>query len=493
MPRDQDEDVTSPFTSGGAEPAQTPRAAPVAKPVDRARPLSWGVCGVMHQTGELSAYPGGLGVIRYVNSGVQFSAPPVGGVGWRPVSVEPGRYDAMWEGEPATARTLATLREEIDRAVRRKELDDEDHPLLRELDAVAVELATITAGLHQQRWSLGLIRPDNVLLKVSSGRAAPVLVDLGFSWRSDGKPPWEDSPGRPAWIETDGSPVWLWDQAPVYQQFADPNNGVVPPADEVADIKTLARLLAWLVAGTESRTVPDMANADYWQTLVIAASGRVPTADLIVKRLREFPLSEHFAKPIQLGTIEPPKKKSSSMGLVLLIAIPLVLLVAAGGVLAVLQPWKAKAEVVEAPPPEPDPVIPPKQDPKVPDPIPGEDPTTPLLASFDEAAAAADIVKMVEKLTALYKAGPGKKADMVEKDRGKFLEIWLKKYTEAVTMAAAPAKRFDAAKQLAELHLELKKLSESNPATDPVQVAKEKSYVEGAKNYAMQLGWNFSK
>ncbi len=495
MPRDQDEDVSSPYAPlGGAEPPVAPRAAPVAKPLDRAQPLVWGVCGVMHQAGELSAYPGGVGVIRYVNSGVAFAAPPVGGAGWRPVTSEPGRYDAMWEGDPTKARTLATLRTEIEKAVRRKELDSESHPLLRELDTVALGLATIAAGLHQQRWSLGMIRPDNVLLKPSPSGLTPVLVDLGFSWRSEGKPPWDDSPGRPAWIESEGSPVWLWDQTTVYQQFADPANGLVPPADEVADVKTLARLLAWLLAGSESRTVPEIENADYWQTLVIAAAGRVPTAERIVQRLREFPLSEHFAKPIDLGPIHPFPVKRSPLPKVLLIAVPLVVLAVAGGVAAVLQPWKPKAVVVEGPPTDPIPELPkppgPEVEPPVVDPPPpvGSADLTALLAGLDEAIKASDIAGMVEKLSAIYKAGPNDKAVAVEKDRGRMLAIWIKQYGDAVGVAADPAKKFDAAKRFAELHGELKKLADSRPANDPKQRDLEDECLKNSNAYAVQLG-----
>src|SRR5205807_8868758 len=105
-------------------------------------------------------------------------------------------------------------------------------------------------------WSLGLIQPENVLVRGRAGEREAVPVDLGFAWKgSFGSLPWDDSPGRPNWLDALTPGRWLWDQQPVQQQFAAPENGVSNPADPIADVRTLGRLFAWFLSG---QTIKDV-------------------------------------------------------------------------------------------------------------------------------------------------------------------------------------------------------------------------------------------
>src|SRR5947208_3393369 len=145
----------------------------------------------------------------------------------------------------------------------------------------AVPMALV-GELHPARWSLGLIQPDNVLIRGRAGSREVVPVDLGFAWRgSFGSPPWEDSPGRPDWLDPQTPSRWLWDHEPVCQQFADPENGVFPPPEPTADVRTLGRLFAWLISGQTGKDVPMVGGRGGppppWAVVADAAAGRIPS------------------------------------------------------------------------------------------------------------------------------------------------------------------------------------------------------------------------
>lgn len=348
MPRDPDEDTSVPPIRPGAPrptPAGAPRPRPAGAPAPAAAPrpadstpptpppLRWGVAGVLHTTGELAAFPGDRGIIRSVTDGVKYNAPPIAAQ-WRPSPTDHGLFEMPWDGEPATARTLRTLRKDLEAAARAGQLRDRRHALLRELDGVAAELATLAEQLHARGWSLGLLQPDNVVIRDRGGDPEVIPVDLGFTWKGTiGRPPWDESPGRPEWLEPTVQARWLWEHEPARQQFGDPKNGVFPPAGPESDIRLLGRLFAWLISGQASRDLPRVGGPDgpppTWAVVSDAAGGRIPSAAELSERLRDAPLREYFA-PMEMEKA-PVRATASKGGSKLPLILGGLLLLAAAG------------------------------------------------------------------------------------------------------------------------------------------------------------------
>lgn len=481
MPRDDDEDPSAPLDLG-PEPARPVYPAAPAKPAAAPKApaaLRWGVCGVYHTAGELAGFPGEDGVIRYVTSGVTYTAPPLPGA-WRSVPSEPGRYELPWAGDPAAARTLRHLRTDLERAARSGALADPDHPLLVELDAAGVGLATLAGNLHRQRWGLGLVQPDNVVVR---GRDV-TLTDLGFTWKGAfGNPPWDDSPGRPDWLDPAGPAAALWDHPPARQQFADPANGVFPPADPGADVRTLGRLLAWLISGQTGKVLPEVGGPDgpppAWASVADAAAGRLPSADALAARLRANPLSEYFAPPPLADEPAPRTASPGGPNWVTPVALGLVLLMsAAGGGYYLLK--GNKPELV------------PQVD------VPemkhasseglGDAAAAEGAREFDLAAALGSREGMFKGLRQLLDGLPEERHGEAGTRRAKAIDKWVADLNAAVTLAGDPTRRVEAARQFAALEAELKQLTETRPAADPAQQDKEQQCLAVAAEYARQFG-----
>lgn len=416
-----------------------------------------------------------------MTSGVTYTAPPLPGA-WRSVPSEPGRYERPWAGDPAAARTLRHLRGDLERAARSGGLADPNHPLLVELDAAAVGLATLAADLHRQRWGVGLIQPDNVVVR---GRDV-TLTDLGFTWKGAfGNPPWDDSPGRPDWLDPAGPSTALWDHPPARQQFADPANGVFPPVDPGSDVRTLGRLLAWLIAGQTGKVLPEVGGPDgpppAWATVADAAAGRLNSADALAARLRQNPLSEYFAPPPMVEASEPRRASSGGGNGLMWVALAAVLLMAvAGGGYYV---WKGR---------KPD--------------TGGGDGTTPgngevvqngpgdpaafeqAVGDFDKAAAAKDRPGMWAALKKLLAAAPPEKQGEASARRAKAVDEWVVALNEAVAVAGDPTRRVDVSERFAALDAELQQLTQARPAADPAQQDKEQQCLAVVAEYARQFG-----
>lgn len=454
MPRDLDEDPAPPAPRPPAvarPPVTTPVTATPAK-------LAWGACGVFHEAGELTAHPGARGVIRFVSGGVSYTSPPFDTAGWRVVPTEPGRYEMPWPGDPSLARTLADFRGDLDRAVRRGQLTDPGHPLLAELDRVADRLVTAAAKLHRGRWSLGLLRPDNVLLRDSPDGPEPVLVDLGFAWRgSHGAPPWDDSPGRPDWLAAEHPAGWLWDDAAVRRQFADPGNGVYPPMDPTADVRTLGRLIAWLLTGQAEQLVLEVHGSDLWAALAAAASGRLSSADELAARLRAAPPSTHFAAPKLTPPPPPPlpPKPKRWPAVAALVAVLAVCLFFAWW----LTSGPRQTEVAQATN---------RTDPDAGD-VSLSDPAKPTSPSGGPGA--------------LPEADPAKL-----EARKKYLSSWTQRYKDVSKEAADPARRLDAGRTFLALYMELKDEVEKKPSTDPDTHKREQQCLALAQATVRQYG-----
>lgn len=474
MPRDPDEDSSSPITP--AKPPPSPAGAPRAAPASAA--LAWGVCGVFHEADELKAYPGQRGAARFVSGGVDYTPPPVQPA-WRASTEEPGRYELPWDGDPAAAKTLSRFRKELDQAIRTKQLEQNPHhPLLRDLDRVAAGLAGLAARLHRQRWSLGLIRPDNVILQDTPGGPEPILVDLGFSWRgSFGQPPWEDSPGRPDWLNADQPYRWLWDEEPVRRQMADPDNGVYPPADPQSDLRILGRLLAWLVGGQESEIVFDLSGEPrpYWQVFSDAAAGRVPDAATLGQRLRSHPPSEHFTQPVKPPPPPPPPRASWKPAAAGLIGLALL-----GGGAALF--WPKGEKPAGATPTDADPVV---ATTPTDDTAPANLPAT--IAQIETALRESKLAEAVKNLLSAYAQVGTAKAAELSPQREKVLKAWVKEYQSALKLAGDPVRRFEAGNRFVRLRDQLDELTRSQPAPDSDQRAKEEQWLFAVQVYAGQL------
>jgi hypothetical protein len=505
MPRDEDEDLSAPMDLGPNRPApgrgKPPTARPVGKPAQPAQPAaapaaaSWGACGVVHQFGELTVIAGTSGVIRYVSSGVNYTPPPIQ-ARWKAVPTEHGRYEMAWEGNPSTARSLRDLRSDLEKAARTRQLDDPEHPLLRELDEVASALLGTATQLRQEGWSLGLIQPDSVLIRGKAGRREVVLVDLGFAWKgSYGDPPWEDAPGRPNWLDPLASNRWLWDHDAVRQQFAAPENGVFPATSAVSDVRTLGRLFAWLLSGQTSKDVPMVGGEEgpppVWEVLSAAAAGRIPTPEALAGRLRKAPLSDYFSAPSP-EIVDAPKKKSK---LPLVLASLFVLMLAGGGAAWYFLIREKPKDVVTNNEPEKK-EEPKKEEAKKPD-DPPKKPIEPppdhsfedLLKDFDEAHGEKSVPGMFVILGRLVPlADTDERKKEVDPRRAKALDAWIVEVNAAVKDGADPSKRLEVASRLDTLREQLETLSTKNPATDPAQQDKETQCLDYVATFLRQLG-----
>ncbi len=468
MPADPDEDVVLTTASTAAPRPLWKPATPLASVAAPATGFAWGVFGFLHEAAELTTTPGSRGVVRFVNGDVSYAAPPLGG-GWKPTPGVPGRFETPWAGDPAAARTLTHLRADLDGGGRAGAFQSAASPLLAELDAAAAGLLDAAATLHAAGWTLGLALPTNVALDAAH---APHLIDLGFTWRgSYDAPPWDASPGRPAWL--DAPTQWLSEVPPVRRQFADPSGTPFPRVAPVEDVRTLARLFAWLLTGQPRAEVvaPSRGPApEVWALLADAAAGKVPTAREFGDRLAKSPLSRHFtaeltpAAPVPPTPPPPPVKKSTLPWFLAGVATLAVVVACVGFAF-----W----------PPDPPPVTP--------------SPTFPLLlADVDAALAKKDGPTAGAKLQELYKIAPVSAADATARQerRAKSLDLWTVDYLAVAELARQPSRRLDAVTQLKALQARLKPLTDGYPLPPDATALtlKEKQCLEFAELLARQLG-----
>ena len=501
MPADRDEEP-SPAAGPPAAPRPqwrpaTPLAATAVAPGAAAAAPSggfaWGVVGFPPEAAELTAVPGSRGVVRFVSGDVSYVAPPLAG-GWKPTPGVPGSFEMPWAGDPAAARTLAHLRADLDRGGVAGAFKSAASPLLAELDAAAEGLLAAAAKLHAAGWTLGLVLPANVAWGAAR---EPHLIDLGYTWQGAyDTPPWDASPGRPAWLD-DTATHWLSDIAPVRRQFADPSGTHFPRVEPVEDVRTLARLFAWLLTGKKAHEVVPANRAmpaALWALLAEAAAGKVPTARAFGDRLAETPLSRHFTA--ELGPVAPPTNtviltpppppaKSALSWLLPLAGVAIVVTVAGVGAAMYLTAT-----------PDPGPVSTTTSTTKQTDPPPPPPPTpldfAPLLADVDAALAKKDGAAAAPKLQELYAVAPVTAADakVRQERREKSLDLWVVDYTAVAELARQPSRRLDAVAQLKALEARLRPLADGYPLPPDAAAltTKEKQCLEFAALLARQLG-----
>ncbi len=488
MPANPDEELLLTTVPPTAPRPQWKPATPLAAVAAPATGLAWGVVGFLHEAAELTTTPGSRGVVRFVNGDVSYAASPLAG-GWKPTPGTPGRYEMPWPGDPAAARTLTHLRADLDQAGPSGALKSRFSPLLAELDAAAAGLLDAAANLHAAGWTLGLVSPVNVALNAAR---EPHLIDLGFTWQgSFGPPPWEASPGRPAWL--DDSARWLSDVPAVRRQFADPSGKHFPRVEPVEDVRTLARLFAWLLTGLpRDKVVPanGATPAALWALLADAAAGKVATAQEFRGRLAETPLSRNYTAevvpPPDTTPVTPPPPPPKSV-LPWLAAGAAALALVAGCVAVAFWPSGDTADTSTststAAGTPPSAVTPPA-------------PTPPafaaLLAEVDAALAKKDGPATAAKLQQLYAVAPVSAADAKARQqrREKSLDLWVADYQAVALLAAQPSRRLDAVTQLKALEARLKPLTDGYPLPPDATAltTKEKQCLEFAELLARQLG-----
>jgi len=504
MPIDPDEE------SLPSSPLPTAKPSPFAANPVAASPaagLAWGVCGVLHEAGELAAHPGARGVTRFVADGVRYAPPPFRDGVWKATPGQADSYQLPWADNPAQARTLASFRLEIDDAARTGRLRKGTDPLLDELNHLTTKLCGMTEALHRSRWSLGLIQPANVILKTTPDGPEPMLADLGFTWKgSYGPPPWDASPGKPAWLEGAGTD-WLYDVAAVRRQFADPAETAFPPAEPIADVRVLGRLFAWLLTGSREAEVRAPARStapELWRILAAAADGQIATVREFRDHLRDNPPSEHFTDPVVLAVPPPPPamaKKSGSATLIPLLGVGLLALIAAGAGGAYF------AGLFDGPKETTSIAATERQKEVTPPTVPKEKPPeTPVVVPAEYGAIMDDLIGALkkkdgkaagEKLLAAEKLGklPAKEAAERDKQRDEFLNLWNNDYQDIKKIFAKnPGEKINLIERAKALQARLTRLTDSFPtsATNAILESKEKQCLNFAKELLRDLGYSAS-
>jgi hypothetical protein len=293
-------------------------------------PFCFGVCGILEKVEELETELGQTGIVRYVTSGVSYTAPPSLGQNgtWRKHPTDSQRFESVWDVRKS--RNLHHLREMIAQAVQSGAILNPDCEVRYILDTVVDRLVRHVVQLNQHGWSVGLICPDNVYFQDDSYDL--FLVDLGFHWLpSRGEPPWEAEPGRPDWVDDRWTYARFYSRPPLQQQFA--HRSFAPqqwdgqpfsPPTPTEDVQCLARLILWLVSGDDQSPIRATPFIDL---LCKAIDGYVATPADFLHALQECPPSTHFGR-IPLAP-EKPKKSLVRRGW--WVALILIGIVMAGG------------------------------------------------------------------------------------------------------------------------------------------------------------------
>jgi len=251
--------------------------------------MDWGSCGARNEWGENGVKSG---IVRTVDKGVFYSAPPegVGQPAWLNVESEAYCYFMPWPDDRGIPPRYETLRDLAERLRGEKQQEnsagrtpDYGNSDLARLDVLFDDLLTAMARLHGAGRGLGLIHPDNILLVeradaatyIPAGTAESdrlefgnvlaaaegdtprpsrswqlVLPDLGFVWD-------RNAPARqPSWLS---QPNWdfLWDEP------LDTLNDWLFTGDHQIvghDLRSVARLMAWTLVGDAIQSWPHDEN-----------------------------------------------------------------------------------------------------------------------------------------------------------------------------------------------------------------------------------------
>lgn len=440
----EDEEELRPEPAASVPPAAAPPSPPVTTEV------SWGSIRPTRK-GTLSE-GGGTGLIRHVGAGIGYQAPPVGRT-WERAPRRPQVYEMAWDGDPASARTLARLGADLRAraASRRLSADDADLALL---DRAWDHLLALAAELHARSWRLGLLHPENVVLAEGPDRPQPVLVDLGF-WFD------VDSPGPPDWL-TENPYAELWDESPVQRQRGPAHDRGPTVA---SDVKLLARLLTCVLTGEVSRAPqpPSPKPAPVWEVIDRALRGEVTAIADLRKTFRSTEVdarpSRHFLAPrVVVPQLQPTSRGGRGWGglLVLLVAVGLL-----GGLAYV---------AMNRPPPVPTSREPEGTAPDEPPPVPSGARAAELVRKAREAPPETlpPVIKEINDLPA-SEIDEALRAQWLAFARKRYLDDWVKRYDAADARSGEPDDRLAAADRLQKLHDELAELNAKVPPPEALK------------------------
>jgi hypothetical protein len=455
-PRDFEEEDLGPSS-------QAFSAAPPGAPGERT-PLAWGSVGSRNLAGLLADHSGRSGVLRVVEGGVRYQAPPLARV-WQPVIDLPQHYEMPWPGDARHARSLGQLGAEL-RAARQHGTLTAGDPRLRRLDELVAKVLDLAGGLHCAGWRVGLLHPDNLL----AGPADELVpVDLGYSWHGTFAPP--------DWLTRNPfAALWAGDD-PVRRQRADPHPDQLPVT---ADVRLLGRLLACILSGDRGNPFGDVSGAPVWKALREAERGTLASAEALREALAQAPLSAHFLT----GVPRRRRDGARSGGLGVVLAVLATALLGVG----VWYGWHsymsrggglepADADAWQERPADP----------------PAGTAWGDLVRDFEQASAD----EQVRLLKRLY-AHPPETDPAREKLRlrwaaylrGRCLERWMEDYHACESRALDPEVRFEVAGQVQALHDRLERTLRELPPAGPTLHEREQQCLEFAAQRARELGLN---
>jgi hypothetical protein len=324
--------------------------------------FAWGIIGSNRwETLRLDRKIDRDGIVRQVEDGVEYApetreaaAVTLPFPRWRRRS--DGQYEMdLGSSDPPRVRSFADLRTVLHQrpSWRGGELQ------LRDLDAATQELLHVIQGLHDVGFGVGLLEPRNVLVLVQPGAPAPrvILPDVGFV-RFRGM--------LPKWMRPDVPFAKLWDKPAEWMnersfdrqryprlasKFSDTTERLEGPGwDQQSDLRTVARLIAWVLApdGRIRREIPSRdtagwTKAEVWAVLKEASCGAFSNATALARALEAENArpSRHFVEQIA-----PPPPRRNPWRWVLPAAGGLAL---AGGIVAVLLMIPPRSTAVPCP------------------------------------------------------------------------------------------------------------------------------------------------
>jgi hypothetical protein len=335
LPFEEDTDAdrpshpVDPIGAGGAPSHDEPGALP------------WGVVG-SNRYQRLKPGPG-RGIVRTeAGRGVVYHKPPLpsGALAWVPDGEDQWQMALNLSSSPHEATTLKELGVrslvEFSRELRvlhrltNRAADDEARcqQLRQEVDLIAEQLLDLVTHLHGSACSIGLLNPESILILGEGPALRLILPDLGFVRTGEprGRPP--------VWLRPDDEfqlrwgPLWEGRDPTLQQGKSDSGQpdrapeGVTTAAarslltqigfhtQEVADLKQIARIFAWVLNGQAESDIPTRDEdpstaAPVWYVLDCVVRGQLGSAREFRERVRQHPLSQHFLPPDQLPRVAP--------------------------------------------------------------------------------------------------------------------------------------------------------------------------------------------
>jgi hypothetical protein len=268
----------------------------------------WGRVGYNSWSALRKAREDGEGVTREVEPGVAYLFELEQGLPfpvWAKLSDRQYELD-LGDDDPPQTLTLAELRSRLHDHGKHHGSEKE----LAQLDLGLAALLDAIDELHRRGYAAGLLRPDNVLIRLDSqGRyQGLILPDLGFVLFRGLLPEWlrSDSPDAPLWdTSAERMNERSFDRGRHHEfarLFAETSDSSKASAlDTQSDLRTVARLIAWILGLTEarSRKIPlhDPTKgrvAKVWLVLNRVMAGEIKSPAEFREALATDPASQEF-------------------------------------------------------------------------------------------------------------------------------------------------------------------------------------------------------